>query len=88
MKWADLVPIIQTVGVVFAILVSAGTIKSKSDSKVVNFTKMETTLDFIQDAVKCIPAQTTQLAVMQKSLESLEKRFEDHMSLHRKEDIL
>lgn len=86
MQLSDILSLLQTASVVLAILVAFGTVKGRSDTKVIDMTVIKTNLEYIKKAVECIPGQTLQINNIQKDVEALTKRFEDHLAVHNRKE--
>lgn len=80
------VQLLQTVSVIFAILVAAGTLKVRGDTKTIDLTEIKTDLKYIKELVGKIPDQTVALALLRRDIDELGKRLNEHICAHGREE--
>lgn len=77
---------LQTISVICAILVAAGTLKGRGDDKTKDMIEIKTDLKYIKELVGKIPDQGTALALLRRDIDELNKRFDEHLCANKRED--
>lgn len=82
MNFQTALQLLQTISVILAILVAAGTVKSRGDGKNTMLVEMRKDIEHIKENTACVPAQTNLLTQHQTKIENLERRTDEHVALY------
>ena len=77
---------LQLAALVFAILVSSGTIKGRAKEEAATLTEMKVDIKYIKNGVSCIPTLEHRVTVVEESAKQAHKRLDQYIMNEKREE--
>lgn len=79
MNFTDVMVLLQTASILFAIWVAVGTIRGRKDDQVVNLTEMKLDIKYIKGQVEGLSELPDRVTRVEESAKSAHKRLDEHI---------